>query len=156
MRKITPFLWFDHQAEEAANCYCAIFPNSQITHVTPYLADMPRPEGSVMTVEFTLDGQEFVALNGGPMFELSPAISFSVPCQSQEEVDHFWNKLSEGGAIMPCGWVTDKFGVTWQIVPQILLEMLRDPDAAKAVKVTQAMMQMEKLNIAELEAAYAR
>ena len=130
MQKITPFLWFDNQAEDAANFYCALFPNSKINRATRYLADMPQPEGSVMTVEFTLDGQEFVALNGGKIFEFTPAISFSVPCQTQAEVDHFWDALSDGGVIMPCGWVTDKFGVTWQIVPEVLLEMLRDPDIA--------------------------
>ena len=154
MQKIKPFLWFDNRAEEAANFYCELFPNSQIHRVTHYLADMPQPEGSVMTVEFTLDGQEFTALNGGKVFELSPAISFTVPCQSQEEVDRFWNALSDGGAIMPCGWVTDKFGVTWQIVPVVLLEMLRSEDTDKARKVTEAMMQMEKLDIEKLQEAY--
>jgi predicted 3-demethylubiquinone-9 3-methyltransferase (glyoxalase superfamily) len=156
MPKITPFLWFDDQAQEAANFYSQLFPNSKINRVTHYLADMPRPAGSVMSVEFTLDGQEFTALNGGKVFELTPAISFVVPCQTQEEVDHFWDKLSDGGATMPCGWLTDKFGVTWQIVPVALLEMLQDEDTTKAQNVTQAMMQMEKLDIQELEAAYAR
>ena len=156
MQKITPFLWFDNQAQEAANFYCELFLNSKINRVTLYLADMLQPEGSVMTVEFTLDGQEFTALNGGPIFEFSPAISFAVPCQTQTEVDHFGDALSDGGAIMPCGWVTDKFGVTWQIVPIVLLEMLQGEDTAKARNVTQAMMQMEKLDIQKLEAAYAK
>jgi predicted 3-demethylubiquinone-9 3-methyltransferase (glyoxalase superfamily) len=156
MPKIAPFLWFDHQAEEAANFYCQLFPNSTINRVTRYLADMPQPAGSVMTVEFTLDGQEFTALNGGKVFEFTPAISFVVPCRTQEEVDHFWNRLSDGGATMPCGWLTDKFGVTWQIVPTVLLEMLQDEDTTKALNVTQAMMQMEKLDIQSLEAAYVK
>ena len=154
MPKITPFLWFNDQAEEAANFYCQLFPNSKINRVTRYLADMPQPEGSVMTVEFTLDGQEFTALNGGAVFSFSPAISFVVPCRTQDEVDRFWDALSEGGAIMPCGWLTDKFGVTWQIVPTVLLEMLQDGDTTKAQNVTRAMMQMEKLDIQKLQEAY--
>ena len=159
MQKITPFLWFDNQAEEAANFYCSVFDNAKITGITRYSEAgkeiHQQPIGSMQTVEFEIGGQKFTALNGGSHFQLTPAISFVVPCQSQEEVDRFWDALSDGGAVMACGWVTDKFGVTWQIVPVVLLEMLQDEDAAKARNVTQAMMQMEKLDIQKLEEAYA-
>lgn len=159
MRKITPFLWFNNNAEEAAEFYCSVFDNAKIGGVTRYTEAgqeiHQQPVGSVMTLELEMGEQKFTALNGGPHFQFTPAISFVVPCQSQDEVDRFWNALSEGGEIMACGWVTDKFGVTWQIVPQVLLEMLRDPDTAKAKNVTQAMLQMEKLDIQKLQDAYA-
>ena len=158
MQKITPFLWLNDQAEDAANFYCDVFANARITDVTHYMEAgheiHGKPVGSVMTVEFEIEGQKFTALNGGDFFKLTPAISFAVSCDSQEEVDSYWNKLVEGGQEMSCGWVTDKFGVTWQIVPQILLEMLADADKSKAAAVTNAMMQMQKIDIAKLREAY--
>ncbi len=158
MQKITPFLWFNNQAEEAVNYYVSIFKNSRIGHVTRYgdeAAEVSgRPAGSVMTVEFELEGQKFTALNGGPLFSFSPAISFVVNCQTQEEVDTLWEKLSAGGQPQQCGWLTDKFGVTWQIVPIVLIEMLGDKDAAKAKRVMSAMLQMTKIDIKRLRQAY--
>ena len=131
LKKITPCLWFDSDGEEAANFYTSIFKNSRILHVSHYGSAGPRPEGMVMTVNFELDGQEFIALNGGPEFTFDEAISFQVNCESQEEVDTFWTKLSAGGEEGPCGWLKDKFGVSWQIVPTVLDELIRDPDPEK-------------------------
>jgi predicted 3-demethylubiquinone-9 3-methyltransferase (glyoxalase superfamily) len=158
MQKITPFLWFDDKAEEAVNFYVSIFENSKITGITRYgeagseVAE--RPEGTVMTIAFLLDGQEFVALNGGPMFTFSPAISFVVNCETQEVVDKLWEKLSEGGEIEQCGWLRDKYGVSWQIVPTILGEMLQDKNAEKSERVMKAMLQMKKIDIKGLRQAY--
>ena len=157
MQKITPFLWFDTQAEEAVNYYLSIFKNSKLLNVSRYGDDAAkvsgRPKGSVMTVSFQLDGQQFVALNGGPVFSFSPAISFVVNCQTQQEVDELWEKLSAGGEQQQCGWLKDKYGVTWQIVPTALDELLSNPDAAKAQRVMQAMLQMNKLDINGLQQA---
>jgi predicted 3-demethylubiquinone-9 3-methyltransferase (glyoxalase superfamily) len=155
MPDITPCLWFDTEGEDAARFYTSIFPNSQITEISHYGEAGPRPAGTVLTVSFELDGTEFVALNGGPQFTFDEAISFQVFCESQEEVDHYWGRLSEGGAEGPCGWLKDKFGLSWQIVPTRLLELLRDPDQEKAQRVMASMLQMGKLEIAPLEAAAA-
>ena len=154
MPKISAFLWFDRQAEEAANFYIKIFKNSKILNITRYGEAGPGPKGSVMTIEFTLDGQEFIALNGGPHFKFNEAISFSVDCKTQEEVDMYWAKLSEGGEEQPCGWLKDKFGLSWQVNPTILGEMLGDPDPQKAERVTEAMLKMKKIDIAALKKAY--
>ena len=145
MRKITPFLWFGSQAEEAANLYVSTFKNSRILSVTRYGDAGPGPKGSVMTVSFELDGEPFVALNGGPVFKFTEAISFFVNCESQEEVDHFWEKLSVGGKESRCGWLKDKFGLSRQIVPTASPRMLQDPDAAKSKRVMEAMLKMSKL-----------
>jgi predicted 3-demethylubiquinone-9 3-methyltransferase (glyoxalase superfamily) len=153
IQRITPFLWFDHQAEEAAAFYVAIFPNSKIEKVVRYGAAGPGPAGSVMTVAFQLDGQSFVALNGGPIFKFTEAISFVVNCQSQEEVDAYWEKLSAGGAEVQCGWLKDKFGLSWQIVPSALWELLNDPDPEKSQRFMKAMMTMKKLDIRALKQA---
>jgi predicted 3-demethylubiquinone-9 3-methyltransferase (glyoxalase superfamily) len=157
MQKITPFLWFDNQAEEAVNYYISIFKNSKILNMACYGDDgakaSGRPKGSVMTVSFQLDGQQFVALNGGPVFSFSPAISFVVNCQTQQEIDGLWEKLSAGGEQQQCGWLKDKYGVTWQIVPTALGELLSNPDATKAQRVMQAMLQMNKLDINVLQQA---
>ncbi len=154
MQKITPFLWFDGQAEEAANFYVSIFKNSAVTNVTRYGDAGPGPEGDVMWVSFQLDGQEFHALNGGSHFSFTPATSFFVNCDTQHEVDHFWEKLTEGGKEIQCGWLTDKFGVTWQIVPTILGKMIQDDDKAKSKRAMEAMMGMVKFDISELQRAY--
>jgi predicted 3-demethylubiquinone-9 3-methyltransferase (glyoxalase superfamily) len=154
MQKITPFLWFDRKAVEAMNFYTGIFKNSRVTNVMRCGEAGPGPKGSVMSVTFELEGQAFIALNGGPMFTFSPAISFFVTCETQEEVDEFWARLSEGGQTLQCGWLKDKFGVSWQIVPAILHTMLRDKDAEKSRRVMQAMMKMTKLDIAHLTRAY--
>jgi len=154
-QKITPCLWFDTEGEEAANFYTSIFPNSKILDVARYGSAGPRPEGTVMTVDFELDGQQFVALNGGPQFTFNEAISFQVSCESQEEVDRYWSTLSEGGEEGPCGWLKDRFGVSWQIIPTALLRLLGDPDREKSQRVMQAMLQMKKLDIADLEQAAA-
>ncbi len=154
MPKISAFLWFDRQAEEAANFYIKTFKNSKILNITRYGEAGPGPKGSVMTIEFTLDGQEFIALNGGPHFKFNEAISFSVDCKTQEEVDLYWAKLSEGGEEQPCGWLKDKFGLSWQVNPTILGEMLGDPDPQKAERVTEAMLKMKKIDIAALKKAY--
>ena len=154
MPKVSPFLWYDTQAEEAANFYVKIFKNSKILNITRYGEAGPGPKGSVMTIEFTLDGQEFIALNGGPHFKFNEAISFSVDCKTQEEVDMYWAKLSEGGEEQPCGWLKDKFGLSWQVNPTILGEMLGDPDPQKAERVTEAMLKMKKIDIAALKKAY--
>jgi predicted 3-demethylubiquinone-9 3-methyltransferase (glyoxalase superfamily) len=152
-QKITPFLWFDTQAEEAMHFYTSIFKNSKVGTVTRYGDAGPGPKGTVMSVTFHLDGQEFYALNGGPQYPFTPAISLFVNCETQEEIDMFWEKLSEGGTPRQCGWLTDKFGVSWQIVPSILLGLLHDPDADKSTRVMKAMMQMEKLDIEGLKRA---
>jgi predicted 3-demethylubiquinone-9 3-methyltransferase (glyoxalase superfamily) len=153
MNKITPCLWFDTEGEEAAKFYTSVFPNSRIVDVARYGSAGPRPEGTVMTVSFELDGQNFVALNGGPEFTFNEAISFQASCKTQEEVDAFWSKLSEGGEEGPCGWLKDKFGVSWQIVPTALPELLSDPDPEKSQRVMQAMLQMKKIEIDALERA---
>jgi predicted 3-demethylubiquinone-9 3-methyltransferase (glyoxalase superfamily) len=158
MQKISPFLWFDDQAEQAAKFYVSIFKNSKIGKTTYYEKEsaekIGRTPGSVMTVEFTLEGVEFVGLNGGPQFKFTEAISFSVNCETQEEIDYFWEKLSaDGGSTGPCGWLKDKFGLSWQVSPIVLAEMLADPDKAKAARVMNAMMEMDKIDIAALEKA---
>jgi len=155
MQKISPFLWFDTEGEEAARFYTSVFPNSRVVEVTRYGSAGPRPDGTVMTVTFELDGQRFVALNGGPEFTFSEAISFEVSCETQEEVDAFWSALSEGGEEGPCGWLKDRFGVSWQIVPRVLIELLADPDQEKAQRVMAAMLKMGKIEIESLERAAA-
>lgn len=160
MQEITPFLWFDDKAEEAANFYVSIFQNSKINSVVRYdeagTKASGRPKGTVMSVTFELQGQEFTALNGGPIFKFTEAISFVVNCKTQEEVDELWEKLSEGGdeKAQQCGWLKDKYGLSWQIVPTILGELLQDKDAKKAERVMQAMLQMKKIDIAGLKKAY--
>ncbi len=153
MQKITPFLWFDSQAEEAANYYVSVFRNSKITRTARYGDAGPGPKDSVMTVEFELDGNEFVALNGGPHYQITPAVSFVVNCKDQADVDYYWAKLTAGGLPVQCGWLTDKFGVSWQVVPTRLSELLVDPDKAKAQRVMAAMMKMIKLDVPTLEQA---
>jgi predicted 3-demethylubiquinone-9 3-methyltransferase (glyoxalase superfamily) len=153
-QKITPFLWFDHQAEDAARFYTSIFKNSKIETVTRYGEAGPGPKDSVMTMAFELDRQKFVALNGGPHFKFTEAISFVVNCETQQEVDEFWDKLSAGGQIVECGWLKDKYGLSWQIVPTILPELLQDKDAQRSQRVMKAMLQMKKIDIARLEEAY--
>jgi predicted 3-demethylubiquinone-9 3-methyltransferase (glyoxalase superfamily) len=154
MQKITPFLWFDNQAEEAANLYVSIFNNSKIVSITRYGEAGPGVEGSVMTVVFELDGQEFIALNGGPLFKFTEALSFSVDCKTQKEVDEFWETLSEGGEEGQCGWLKDKYGLSWQINPTILGKMLSDPDPEKSKRVMEAMLKMKKIDIEGLKKAY--
>ena len=158
MQKITPFLWFDNQAEAAVKFYTSIFKNSKIGKIARYdeagAKVSGRPAGSVMTVEFQLEGQEFTALNGGPEFKFTEAVSFVVNCQSQEEVDTYWKKLSAGGAEVECGWIKDKFGLSWQIVPTILPELLSGPDPAKSARAMKAMLKMKKLDIRALQEAY--
>ena len=156
MQKITPFLWFDSKAEEAANFYISVFKNSKIVSIMRYGEAGPGPKGSVMSATFQLDGQDFIALNGGPMFAFSPAISFFVNCQSQEEVDKLWEKLSEGGEKQRCGWLKDKYGVSWQIIPTVLGQLLQDKDREKSKRVMNAMLQMDKLDITTLKQAYER
>jgi predicted 3-demethylubiquinone-9 3-methyltransferase (glyoxalase superfamily) len=159
MQKIIPHLWFDNSAEEAAKFYTSIFKNSKIIDVALYgeagAKVSGRPKGTVMTVTFELEGQRFMALNGGPVFKFSPAISFLVNCETQEEVDELWEKLSEGGEKEQCGWLKDKFGVSWQIVPNALGEMLQDKDAKKSERVMEAMLQMKKIDTEGLKKAYA-
>ncbi|MCA1821724.1 MAG: VOC family protein [Pseudonocardiaceae bacterium] len=147
MQKITPCLWFDTQGEEAAKFYTTVFGNSKIVDIARYGAAGPRPAGTVMTVTFELDGQRFVALNGGPEFTFNEAISFQVSCETQKEVDHFWGKLSEGGQEGPCGWLKDRYGVSWQIVPTALAELLSDPDPDKSQAAIKAMLGMHKIDI---------
>ena len=154
MPKITPFLWFDNQAEEAASFYVSIFKNSKSVGITRYGEAGPGPAGSAMTVVFQLDGQEFIALNGGPHFRFTEAISFSVDCKTQQEVDEYWEKLSAGGEEGPCGWLNDKYGLSWQINPSVLGELLNDPDPQKTKRVTEAMLKMKKIIIADLWQAY--
>jgi predicted 3-demethylubiquinone-9 3-methyltransferase (glyoxalase superfamily)/uncharacterized protein YndB with AHSA1/START domain len=156
MQKITTNLWFDNQAEEAAAFYVSLFKNSNVMSVSQYGEAGPGPSGGVMTVKFQLDGQEYVGLNGGPVFKFTPAISLIVNCENQEEVDYYWEKLSEEGEKGICGWLTDKYGVSWQIVPTILEVLVNDPDTVKAQRVMKVMLQMKKLVIAELEQAYAQ
>jgi predicted 3-demethylubiquinone-9 3-methyltransferase (glyoxalase superfamily) len=154
MQKITPCLWFDNNAEEAVNHYCAIFKNSRIGKVLRCGESGPGPKGSVLTIAFELEGQEFIALNGGPIFKFNEAISLSVDCKTQTEVDELWERLSDGGQKSQCGWLKDKFGVSWQIVPSVLIEMLQDQDAAKSAGVMAALMQMNKIDIETLKRAY--
>jgi len=156
MQKLTPCLWFDTEGEDAAKFYTSLFPNSGIVETAYYGSAGPRDEGSVMTVEFELDGQRFIALNGGPNFTFNEAISFQVDCENQEEVDEYWEKLGEGGEHGPCGWLKDRFGVSWQIVPRVLPQLLSDPDREKSQRVMAAMMQMGKIEIPELERAAAQ
>jgi predicted 3-demethylubiquinone-9 3-methyltransferase (glyoxalase superfamily) len=157
--KITPFLWFDTEAEDAAKFYVSVFKNAKLGHISRYGKaghDIHgKKAGSVMVAEFEIDGQKFVALNGGPQFKFSEAVSFQISCETQEEVDYFWRKLSDGGQEGPCGWLKDKFGLSWQVVPRVLLDMLSDSDPKKTERVTNAFMQMRKFDIAELERAYA-
>jgi predicted 3-demethylubiquinone-9 3-methyltransferase (glyoxalase superfamily) len=155
VQKITPFLWFDNQAEEAMNFYVSIFKNSKVGKVARYGESGPGPKGTVMTASFELEGQGFTALNGGPMFKFTEAISFVVHCKTQDEVDHFWDKLSEGGKTQQCGWLKDKFGLSWQIVPDALIELATDSDAQKSQRVMAAMMQMTRIDIAKLRQAHA-
>ncbi|AWC24135.1 3-demethylubiquinone-9 3-methyltransferase [Aminobacter sp. MSH1] len=155
MQKITPFLWFDNQAEEAVNFYISVFRNAKVGKVTRYGEAGPGPVGSVMVAEFELEGTRFTALNGGPMFKFTEAISMVVDCKDQAEVDHFWDRLSEGGQPGQCGWLKDRFGLSWQIVPEALPRLLGDPDPAKAGRVMQAMLQMTRIEVAKLEKAYA-
>ena len=153
MQKITTFLWFDNQAEEAANFYTSIFKNSKILNISHYGEGSSGKPGTAMIVTFQIEGQEFMALNGGPQFQFSEAISLYVNCEDQDEVDMYWEKLSDGGEKGPCGWLKDKFGMSWQIVPTALSELMSDPDPVKAQRVTQAMLQMGKLDIAALRRA---
>jgi predicted 3-demethylubiquinone-9 3-methyltransferase (glyoxalase superfamily) len=156
MQKITPFLWFDNQAEEAVEFYTRIFANSKILDIARYGEAGPGPTGSVMTVSFQIEGQNFVALNGGPVYHFTPAISFVVDCRTQEKVDRLWDSFTaDGGKAEQCGWLTDKYGISWQITPSRLMELLTDPNPVKANRVMQAMLAMTKIDIAELEAAYA-
>jgi predicted 3-demethylubiquinone-9 3-methyltransferase (glyoxalase superfamily) len=156
MQKITPFLWFDNQAEEAMNFYVSIFKNSKVVKVTRYGEAGPGPKGTVMSATFQLEGQTFYALNGGPLFSFTPAISLFVNCETQQEVDELWEKLSAGGKKERCGWLKDKYGLSWQIIPTALGEMLGDKDPQKAGRVMQAMMQMDKIEIEVLKRAYAQ
>ena|SRR5437899_11619344 len=161
MQKITPFLWFDHQAEEAVKFYTAIFKNSKVGRLLRYgeeaaqISKSGRPVGSVLTIEFELEGEKFTALNGGPAFKFNESISFVVRCDTQKEVDYFWEKLTaDGGEESQCGWLKDKFGVSWQVVPTVLIDMLHDKDSEKSERVMKAMLQMQKINIEKLKAAY--
>jgi len=154
MQKITPFLWFDDKAEEAVNFYVSIFKNSKVLGISRYGDAGPGPKGTVMVAKFQLEGHEFIALNGGPQFKFTEAISFLVNCESQEEVDKFWEKLSDGGKESQCGWLKDKYGLSWQIVPTVLGEMLQDKDPEKSKRVMQAMLQMQKIDIKKLKEAY--
>lgn len=153
MQKITPFLWFDGKAEEAMNFYVSIFKNSKVGKLRRYGEAGPGPKGTVMSAEFQLEGQDFIALNGGPQFTFSPAISFFVNCKTQEEVDELWDKLSASGEKLPCGWLQDKYGVSWQIIPTVLGEMLSDPDPAVSQSVMKAMMKMKKIDVEGLKRA---
>jgi predicted 3-demethylubiquinone-9 3-methyltransferase (glyoxalase superfamily) len=158
MQKITPFLWFDNQAEEAANFYVSIFKNSKVLSVQRYGKEAAqasgRPQGSVMTASFILDGQEFVALNGGPIFQFTPAISLVVNCETQDEVNYLWERLTAGGEEIQCGWLKDKYGVSWQVVPTALGKLLGDPDPVKSERTMKAMLQMKKMDIAGLQRAH--
>jgi predicted 3-demethylubiquinone-9 3-methyltransferase (glyoxalase superfamily) len=155
MQTITPCLWFDTEGEEAARFYTSVFPNSRIVDVSYYGSAGPRDEGTVMTVDFELDGHQFVALNGGPGFTFNEAISFQVPCETQEDVDRYWEALTEGGEEGPCGWLKDRFGVSWQIFPRRLTELIADPDRERSQRVMAAMLGMRRLDLAELERAAA-
>ncbi|HWE46201.1 MAG TPA: VOC family protein [Caulobacteraceae bacterium] len=154
MSKLTTFLWFDGKAEEAARFYASVFPNGKVGDVTYYGENMPLPAGTVLTAEFEIFGQAFVALNGGPHFKFSEAVSFQIPCENQAEVDRYWDTLiADGGEPGPCGWLKDRYGLSWQVTPTRLMQLLHDPDKAKADRATQAMMQMGKIDIAAIEAA---
>jgi predicted 3-demethylubiquinone-9 3-methyltransferase (glyoxalase superfamily) len=153
MPKTIPCLWFDGQAQQAAEFYVSVFPDSKILSVSSYGPDTPGTEGSVMAVNFSLDGQEYLGLNGGPQFTFSEAISFQIMCADQDEVDHYWNRLTEGGEPSQCGWLKDQFGLSWQVVPTVLGELLGDPDPGRAQRATQAMLSMRKLDIAALRRA---
>jgi predicted 3-demethylubiquinone-9 3-methyltransferase (glyoxalase superfamily) len=160
MQKITPFLWFDDQAEEAAKFYASVFKNSKIGRILRYdeasAKAAGRPAGSVLTIEFEIEGQKFTALNGGPQFKFNESVSFVVYCQTQDEVDYFWQKLTaDGGQESECGWLRDKFGLSWQVTPTVLIEMLHDKDPKKSGRAMNAMMQMQKIDISKLKAAYA-
>ncbi len=155
MQKNSPFLWFDSQAEEAMHLYVSIFRNSKVVGIARYGDAGPGPKGSVMTASFELDGQRFTALNGGPQFKFTEAISFLVDCADQAEVDELWDRLSEGGEKGPCGWLKDKFGVSWQIIPSVLMQLINDPDPDKSRRVMEAMLQMSKIDVAKLEKAHA-
>ena len=154
MQKITPFLWFDGKAEEAMNFYVSVFKNSRVVSVTRYGEAGPGPKGTVMSATFELEGQQFYALNGGPQFTFTPAISLFVNCETQQEVDELWEKLSEGGETQRCGWLHDKFGLSWQVIPSILGRMLGDKNAERAQRVMKAMLQMDKIDISRLQQAY--
>ena len=154
MQKITPFLWFDGKPEAAAKFYTTVFQNSKIGSISRYGDGGPGPKGAVMSVTFQLDGQEFIGLNGGPQFTFSPAISFSVNCETQEELDEIWEKLCAGGTKNRCGWLQDKFGVSWQVIPTALGQLMNDPDPQKSGRVMKAMLQMEKIDISGLQQAY--
>ena len=153
-QRITPMLWYDGKAEEAANFYCAIFENSRVTKVSRYGESGPGPKGSVMVAEFEIEGQKFTALNAGPQFKFNESVSFVISCQSQDEVDYYWDRLSAGGKEVQCGWLQDRFGLSWQVTPSILPRLLQDPDPAKSQRVMKAMLQMIKIDIAGLERAY--
>jgi predicted 3-demethylubiquinone-9 3-methyltransferase (glyoxalase superfamily) len=153
MPKQIPCLWFDGQAEEAAAHYVSIFPHSSVGDVSRYGPNMPMPEGTAMTVSFTLDGQEYVGLNGGPQFQFTEAISFQITCADQEEADHYWNRLTEGGEESMCGWLKDKFGVSWQVTPTELMSLLRDPDPGRAQRATEAMLSMRRIDLAQIKQA---
>ena len=153
-QKITPYLWFDDNAEEVINFYVSIFKNSEIFHIQHYTEAGPRVPGTVLAISFRLDGQEFEAINGGPHFKFTEVISFAIDCGSQEEVDQLWEKLTESGEPSQCGWLKDRFGLSWQVVPAILYEMLQDPDPERATRVTQALYQMNQIDIAKLQQAY--
>jgi len=152
-QKITPNLWFDDEAEEAAGFYISVFENSRMVNVTHYTEAGPRAAGMVMTVEFELDGQRFVAINGGPQFTFDEAVSFQIDCETQDEVDHYWERLSEGGEEGPCGWLKDRYGLSWQVVPAGMEELFADPDPERAKRAMQAMLEMGKLDIAALRSA---
>ncbi len=152
-QKIAPFLWFDTEAEEAAELYTSVFPNSRIVSISRYTEAGPRPAGSVMTVEFELDGQRVVALNGGPQFPFSEAVSLQIDCESQEEVDHYWTRLTAGGEEAPCGWLKDRFGFSWQVVPRELKELVGDPDGARAQRAMEAMFKMKKIDLTAMREA---
>jgi predicted 3-demethylubiquinone-9 3-methyltransferase (glyoxalase superfamily) len=153
MPKIIPNLWFDTEAKEAANLYISVFPNSRIVNVTHYTEVGPRPAGMVMTVEFELDGQRFVGINGGPEFKFDEAVSFQINCDTQEEIDYYWEKLSEGGKEGPCGWLSDRYGLSWQVTPTWLDDVFADPDPERAQRAMEALLKMGKLDIAELQRA---
>ncbi|MFI1258178.1 VOC family protein [Streptomyces netropsis] len=153
MPRITPSLWFDTEGKEAAEFYVSVFPNSEISRVTFYGEAGPREAGTVLTVEFVLDGQPYTAINGGPDFTFDEAISFQIDCADQDEVDYYWAKLSEGGAEGPCGWLKDKYGLSWQVVPAVLTELLTDPDEGRSQRAMKAMLGMKKLDVAALRAA---
>jgi Uncharacterized protein conserved in bacteria len=154
MPSITPFLWFDNNAEEAMNFYVSIFKNSKVNRIVRYGEAGPGPAGTVMTVEFELDGQEFVGLNGGPHFKFTEAVSFTVRCETQEDIDYYWEKLSEGGQKSRCGWLKDKFGLSWQVEPRILGDLISDADPEKAKRLMQAMLKMDKIDIEPIKRAY--